>query len=94
MIIVWTSDRQKSGKAWRGRGDLVSTHAHGLQVYKGLRSGVQDVAVKKLTIPEELEMQAFWVEINLLRSLSYDRNIVQVLTPLHPILLYSLINLQ
>jgi hypothetical protein len=49
-----------------------------VQVYKGLRSSVQDVAVKVLTISEELEMQQFWVEINLLKSLSYDRNIVQV----------------
>lgn len=47
------------------------------EVYKGLRSSVQDVAVKVLTISEELEMQQFWVEINLLKSLSYDRNIVQ-----------------
>ena len=46
-------------------------------MYKGLRSGVQDVAIKVLTYSEELEMQQFWVEINLLKSLSYDHNIVQ-----------------
>jgi len=51
-------------------------------VYKGLRSSVQDVAVKVLTISEELELQQFWVEINLLKSLSYDRNIVQVRSPI------------
>jgi len=50
-------------------------------VYKGLRSGVQDVAVKVLTISGELEMRQFWVEISLLKSLSYDRNIVQVHPP-------------
>ena len=48
-----------------------------LQVYKGLKSGVTDVAVKVLTYTEELEMQQFWVEINLLKSLSFHNNIVQ-----------------
>lgn len=48
-----------------------------VQVYKGLKSGVTDVAVKVLTYTEELEMQQFWVEINLLKSLSFHNNIVQ-----------------
>ena len=47
------------------------------QVYRGLRSGVQDVAIKVLSYSEELQMQQFWVEINLLKSLSFDRNVVQ-----------------
>ena len=62
----------------------------GLQVFKGLKGGVQDVAVKIMTYSEELEAQRFWVEINLLKSLSFDRNIVQfygcVLDATHPML--------
>ena len=38
---------------------------------------MQDVAIKVLSYSEELQMQQFWVEINLLKSLSFDRNVVQ-----------------
>lgn len=51
---------------------------------------MQDVAVKVMTYTEEVEAQRFWVEINLLKSLSFDRNIVQfygcVLDEAHPML--------
>lgn len=63
-----------------------------VQVYKGLRSGVQDVAIKVLTYSEELLMQQFWVEIELMKQLSFDGNIVQfygcVIDTLNPILVY------
>lgn len=48
-----------------------------LQVYKGLRSGVQDIAVQLMTYPENMETQLFWAEVGLLKSVSADCNIVQ-----------------
>ena len=48
-----------------------------LQVYKGLRDGVQEVAIKKLTHVDGWQLQQFQKEIDLLRALSYDKNVVQ-----------------
>ena len=48
-----------------------------LQVYKGTRGGVQDVAIKMLNYSDDLQLQQFCLEIQLLKSLSFDRNIVQ-----------------
>ena len=48
-----------------------------MQVYRGLRGGVQDVAVKMLTYSDDLELHQFCVEIKLLKSLSFDKNVVQ-----------------
>ena len=49
-----------------------------LQVYKGIRGGVQDVAIKVLLCKDEEQLLAFEKEIGILKSISYDRNIVQV----------------
>jgi serine/threonine protein kinase len=46
-------------------------------VYKGLRDGVQDVAVKVLQHTDEAMLKQFQSEIKLLRRISFDRNIVQ-----------------
>ena len=46
-------------------------------MYKGTRGSVQDVAIKMLNYNDELQLQQFCVEIQLLKSLSFDRNIVQ-----------------
>ena len=47
------------------------------QVYRGLINGIQDVAVKTLLYGDDLHHKQFLVEINLLRSLSFNRNVVQ-----------------
>ncbi|KAL3143486.1 hypothetical protein ABBQ38_002293 [Trebouxia sp. C0009 RCD-2024] len=53
------------------------------QVYKALRNGVQDVAVKVLAAPqgngiaEGIQLQILRKEIQLLHKLSYDPNVVQ-----------------
>lgn len=57
--------------------DLVLGHGAYGQVYKGLRGGVQDVAVKVLFDADEAALSRFIKEISLLKSLNYDRNIVQ-----------------
>jgi hypothetical protein len=49
------------------------------QVYKAIKGGVQSVAVKVLRGTGEIERSRFTKEIGFLKSLSYDRNIVQVL---------------
>ena len=59
-----------------GKDHLIGTGGFG-QVYKGVRSGVQDVAVKMLSYSNELQLQQFCLEIRLLKSLSFDRNVVQ-----------------
>ncbi|KAK9830253.1 hypothetical protein WJX72_010587 [[Myrmecia] bisecta] len=46
-------------------------------VYRAVRSGVQDVAVKVLTRADENQLRQFSKEISILKSLSFDRNIVQ-----------------
>ncbi|KAK9829623.1 hypothetical protein WJX72_006940 [[Myrmecia] bisecta] len=46
-------------------------------VFRALRSGVQDVAVKTLTRADSHQLQQFRKEISILKSLSFDRNIVQ-----------------
>ena len=47
------------------------------QVYRAVRGGVQDVAIKTLSYSDDLQLQQFLVEIKLLKSLSFDRNVVQ-----------------
>ena len=47
------------------------------QVYRGLKGGITDVAIKTLLHTDESHHSQFMVEINLLRSLSFDRYIVQ-----------------
>ncbi|KAL0039658.1 hypothetical protein WJX77_004541 [Trebouxia sp. C0004] len=60
-----------------GRGDwLLGTGASG-KVFKGIKNGVQEVAVKVLINSDEMQVQMFQEEIRLLRSVSFDRNIVQ-----------------
>ena len=60
------------------------------QVYRGLKGGITDVAIKTLLHRDEATHNQFLVEINLLRSLSFDRYIVQFygacLTGQHPML--------
>lgn len=60
-----------------GRGDwLLGTGASG-KVFKGVKNGVQEVAVKVLINSDEIQVQMFQEEIRILRSVSFDRNIVQ-----------------
>ena len=49
------------------------------KVYKGLRRGIQEVAVKKLVCdtPNDVWRLLLAKEIDVLKSVSYDRNIVQ-----------------
>lgn len=66
---------------------VISQHPDGSQillgagssgkVYKGVRSGVQPVAIKVLHEVNDAEAAAFAEEVELLRSLSFDGNIVQ-----------------
>ncbi|KAK9834170.1 hypothetical protein WJX81_004930 [Elliptochloris bilobata] len=62
------------------RGDglpwLLGTGAHG-KVYRAVRKGVQDAAVKVLTNVDAGQLKVFSNEIQLLKRISYDRNIVQ-----------------
>ncbi len=48
-------------------------------MYKGLRRGVQEVAVKKLArnTSEDVWFKLLTKEIDVLKKVSYDRNIVQ-----------------
>jgi tRNA A-37 threonylcarbamoyl transferase component Bud32 len=57
--------------------DHVLGHGSYGQVYKGIRGGVQEVAVKVLFDVDERTLRNFIQEISLLKSLNYDRNIVQ-----------------
>ncbi|KAL3143559.1 hypothetical protein ABBQ38_002357 [Trebouxia sp. C0009 RCD-2024] len=60
-----------------GKGDwLLGTGASG-KVFKGIKNGVQDVAVKVLINSDAIQVRMFQEEIRLLRSVSFDRNIVQ-----------------
>ena len=56
------------------------TNAAGLlvQVYKGIKNGVQDVAVKVLANADETQLRYFEQEIKMMKQVSFDRNIVQV----------------
>lgn len=69
--------RRPDGTLW-----LLGEGACG-QVYKALRNGVQDVAVKVLAAPqcnsiaEGIQLQILQKEIQLLHKLSYDPNVVQ-----------------
>ena len=49
-----------------------------LQVFKALKGGVSEVAVKEICCIDVSQMQAFENEVALLQSLTFDRNIVQV----------------
>jgi uncharacterized protein (UPF0147 family) len=50
-----------------------------VQVYKGVRRGVQQVAVKRLTaVTDPLLLNAIRKEISILQRVSFDRNVVQV----------------
>jgi hypothetical protein len=50
-----------------------------IQVYKGVRRGVQQVAVKRLTaVTDLLLLNAIRKEISILQRVSFDRNVVQV----------------
>lgn len=47
-------------------------------MYRGLKNGVQDVAVKVLGHSGPAQLQQFEHEIKLLKGISFDRNIIQV----------------
>eukprot|EP00891_Asterochloris_glomerata_P007932 jgi/Astpho2/7932/Aster-06406 len=47
------------------------------RVYRGLKNGVQDVAVKVLGHSGPAQLQQFEHEIKLLKGISFDRNIIQ-----------------
>ena len=47
-------------------------------MYRGLKNGVQDVAVKVLGYSGPAQLQQFEHEIKLLKGISFDRNIIQV----------------
>ena len=48
------------------------------KVYKGLRHGVQEVAIKKMLMEiSEQSLRSLKKEINVLQLVSYDRNVVQ-----------------
>ena len=49
-----------------------------LQVFKALKGGVSEVAVKEMCCIDVSQMHAFENEVALLQSLTFDRNIVQV----------------
>ena len=49
-----------------------------LQVFKALKGGVSEVAVKEICCIDVSQMHAFENEVALLQSLTFDRNIVQV----------------
>ena len=49
-----------------------------VQVYKGSKNGVQDVAVKVLANADETQLRYFEQEIKMMKQVSFDRNIVQV----------------
>ena len=49
-----------------------------VQVYKGIKNGVQDVAVKVLANADETQLRLFEQEIKMMKQVSFDRNIVQV----------------
>ena len=49
-----------------------------MQVYKGIKNGVQDVAVKVLANADETQLRYFEQEIKMMKQVSFDRNIVQV----------------
>ncbi|KAK9834205.1 hypothetical protein WJX81_008121 [Elliptochloris bilobata] len=55
---------------------LLGCGAHG-KVYRALRNGVQDAAVKLLTNVDAAHMAVFLDEVRLLKRISFDRNIVQ-----------------
>lgn len=63
--------KDENGRDW-----LLGKGSYG-QVYKALRGGVQEVAVKLLLSRGEDQLLAFEKEIGILKSISYDRNIVQ-----------------
>ena len=47
-------------------------------MYRGLKNGVQDVAIKVLGHSGPAQLQQFEHEIKLLKGISFDRNIIQV----------------
>lgn len=49
-----------------------------VQVFKALKGGVSEVAVKEMSCIDVSQMHAFEKEVALLQSLTFDRNIVQV----------------
>ncbi|KAL0026084.1 hypothetical protein WJX79_008571 [Trebouxia sp. C0005] len=61
----------KDGVPW-----VLGSGAYGI-VYKAIRNGVQEVAIKILAAADDQQLHAFKKEIAVLRSLSYDRNLVQ-----------------
>ncbi|KAL3142557.1 hypothetical protein ABBQ38_002877 [Trebouxia sp. C0009 RCD-2024] len=61
----------KEGVPW-----VLGSGAYGI-VYKAIRNGVQEVAIKILAAADDQQLHAFKKEIAVLRSLSYDRNLVQ-----------------
>ncbi|KAK9825358.1 hypothetical protein WJX81_003161 [Elliptochloris bilobata] len=63
--------RRSNGAPW-----LLGCGAHG-KVYRAMRKGVQDAAVKLLTNVDAAQLAVFTEEIRLLRRISFDRNVVQ-----------------
>eukprot|EP00891_Asterochloris_glomerata_P002164 jgi/Astpho2/2164/fgenesh1_pg.00040_%23_20_t len=59
------------GKDW-----LLGSGAN-TKVYKGIKNGVQDVAVKVLANADETQLRYFEQEIKMMKQVSFDRNIVQ-----------------
>ncbi|KAK9818906.1 hypothetical protein WJX81_000729, partial [Elliptochloris bilobata] len=63
--------RRPDGKLW-----LLGSGTHG-KVFRAVRKGVQDAAVKLLTNVDTAQLAVFLNEIRLLERISHDRNIVQ-----------------
>eukprot|EP00891_Asterochloris_glomerata_P007989 jgi/Astpho2/7989/Aster-x1474 len=63
--------RRPDGSRW-----LLGTGGFG-QVFKALKGGVSEVAVKEMSCIDVSQMHAFEKEVALLQSLTFDRNIVQ-----------------
>ena len=84
-----TITKRKDGSDW-----VLGAGTYG-KVYKGVRGGVQDVAVKMLHYADSEDgLKQFVSECCILKSLNYDRNIVQfygacLLSGLTPMLVRS-----
>jgi hypothetical protein len=77
-------DGSTGGRTKRAGADAAVHHGYHffllcIQVFKGLRRGVQDVAVKKLPArPNVRLLDTIRKEVEVLRHVSYDKHVVQV----------------